>query len=139
MLPGKPLRADMLFAGDAVIGAAFHRGVIGDDHAGAARHHSDACDNAAAGRHAFIHAFASELAKFEKRRARIHQRRDALARQQLFALLVQPPRALRTAIGCGRAARPQIGDALVVDVPIAAVLVAPCGNVGLHNGHRRRS
>ena len=139
VLPGKPLGADMLLAGDAVIGAALHRGVVGDDHAGAARHHADAGDDAAAGRHAFIHAFAGELAKFEKRRAGIDQRCDALARQQLLALLVQPPRPLRTADGCGGAARPQIGDPLVVGLPIAAVLVAPCGNVGLHNGHRGRS
>ena len=70
VLPGKPLSADVLLAGDAVIGAALHRGIVGDDHAGAARHHADAGDDAAAGRHALIHAFAGELAEFEKRRAR---------------------------------------------------------------------
>ena len=110
VLPGEPLGADVLLAGDAVIGAALHRRIVGDDHAGAARHHADAGDDAAAGRHAVIHAFAGELAEFEKRRAGVEQRGDALARQQLLAFLVQPPRAFRPAEHCSRAARMQIGD-----------------------------
>ena len=72
VLPGEFLCADVLLAGDPVVGAAFDRGVVGDQHAGAARHHSNAGDDAAAGRHAVIHAFARELAKFEERRAGIN-------------------------------------------------------------------
>ena len=124
VLPGKSLGPDMLLAGDAVIGAALHRGIIGDDHAGAARHHADAGDDAAAGRHPLIHAFAGELAQFEKGRAGVQQRRDALARQQLLALLVQSSCPLGAADHGGGAARMQIGDPPGICHAIAAVFLA---------------
>jgi hypothetical protein len=139
VLPGKSLGPDVLLAGDAVIGAALHGGIIGDDHAGAARYHADAGDDAAAGRHAFIHAFAGELAEFEKGRAGVKQRRNAFARQQLLAFLVQPPRPLRAAEHGGGAARMQIGDALGIGQPVAAVLLARSGNLRLDDGHRGQS
>ena len=91
VLPGEALRPDMLLAGDAVIGAALHRGIVGDDHAGAARDHADAGDDASAGRNAIVHAFAGQLTKLQEGGAGVHQRGDAFARQQLLALLVQLP------------------------------------------------
>ena len=54
----------------------------------------------------------------------VDQRRNTFARQQLFALLVQLPRPLRTAHERGSAARPQIGDPLVIDRSVAAILFA---------------
>ena len=124
MLPGESLRADMLLAGDAVIGAALYRRVIGDDHAGAARHHADPGDDAAARRHALVHAFAGELAEFEERRAGIKQRGDPLARQQLLALLVQPARSFRAAQHRGGAARMEIGNSAGIRGAVATEFVA---------------
>ena len=88
------LRAQMLLHRDRIIGAALDRGVVADDHAFAARDAADAGDDAGGVDIAVIHAEGGERRKFEKRRARIDQPLDALARQQLAAFGVALARAL---------------------------------------------
>jgi len=63
VLPGEHLRAHVFFRGDAVVGAAFHGGVMDHDHAGPAAHQAHARDDAAARRHALVHALTRKLAK----------------------------------------------------------------------------
>jgi hypothetical protein len=107
--PGDLLRAHVLLAGHAVVGAALHRGVVGDDHAGPALHQADAGDDAGARRHAVVLALAGEHADFEEGRARIEQHLDAVAGQDLVARQVLLARLGRPAgqrlCGAARAGR----------------------------------
>jgi hypothetical protein len=76
------LGAQMLLYGHRKIGAAFDRGVIGDDHALASRNTADAGDQTCRGSLAAIETMRGELADLQKGRNRINQRADAIARQQ---------------------------------------------------------
>jgi hypothetical protein len=81
--PGEAQRPHMLLAGDGVVGAVMHRGVVGDHHAGPARHHAHAGHDAGARRDVAVQAFAGQLAQLKEGRASVEQRADALAHQQL--------------------------------------------------------
>ena len=73
----------MLLHRQRVVGTAFHRCVVGNDHALDAVHPADA-GNDRGGRHiAAVHAVRGELRDLEEGRARIEQAGDTLARQQL--------------------------------------------------------
>ncbi|MCY1371943.1 hypothetical protein D9M69_591130 [compost metagenome] len=75
----------MLLHGQRVVAAAFHRGIVGEDHALDAFDAADPGDHAG-GRHVFaVHLVGGELADFEERRAGVEQTVDAFARQQLAA------------------------------------------------------
>ena len=79
------LRAQVLLDGHRVIGAALDGRIVGDDHAFAAADAADAGDDAGSGHFAAIHVVGGQRAEFQKRRARIEQQIDAIARQQLAA------------------------------------------------------
>ena len=87
------LRAQVLLHRHREVGAALHRGVVGDDHHLAARDAADAGDQPRAGRLAVVEAEGGQLADLQERRADIEQPLDPLARQQLAAL--DMPRASR--------------------------------------------
>ena len=91
------LRAQMLLHRDRKIRAALDRRVVGDDEHLDAVDAADAGDDAGARRLVLVHAVRGERREFEERRARIEQRADALARQQLAALGVLRARLLAAA------------------------------------------
>ena len=91
------LRAEVLLDSDGVVGAALHRGVVGDDDAFAAGDAADAGDHAAGGDVAAVHAMGRERRELEERRAGIEQPLDAFARQQLAAREVAGARGFRAA------------------------------------------
>ena len=79
------LRAQVLLHRHRVVGAALDRRVVADDHAFAAGHAADAGDDAGRRDVVVVHAERGELRELEERAARVEQRADALARQQLAA------------------------------------------------------
>ena len=99
------LRAQVLLDRHRVVGAALDRGVVGDHHALAAVDPADAGDDAR-GRHGVVvawlgrvavHAEGRQRAQLEERAARVEQPVDPVADQQLAAVEVLAPRALRAA------------------------------------------
>ncbi|MOA45441.1 hypothetical protein D3C78_1678370 [compost metagenome] len=70
----------MLLHGQRVVGAAFHRGVVGHDHAFHAFHAADAGHHAGGGHVFAVHLMGGQLADFEKWRARVQQAIDTLTR-----------------------------------------------------------
>ena len=85
VLAGDLLRAEMLLDGERVIRAALDRRVVADDDALAARHATDAGDDAGGGDRPVVHSVCRQLRELEEGRAGIEERADALARQQLAA------------------------------------------------------
>ncbi len=77
------LRAQMLLDGDGVVGAAFHRRVVGDDHHVPAAHAADAGDQASAGRIAVVHVPGGERRQLEEGGSGVEQLRDPLADGEL--------------------------------------------------------
>ena len=100
------LRAQVLLHREREIGAAFHRGVVGDDHALPAADAADAGDEAGGGHRLVVHLPRRERRELEERRAGVEQRRDALARQQLAAALV--PLARGGVAACARLREPRV-------------------------------
>jgi hypothetical protein len=75
----------MLLHRQRIIGAAFDRGVVRDDHDLAAGDAANAGDDARAMDRLAIHAVRGKRRKLEKRRAEIEESQHALARQELAA------------------------------------------------------
>ena len=113
------LGAQVLLHGQREIGAALHRGVVGDDHHLAAGDAADAGDDAGARRLAVIEAARGQRADLEKGRAGVQQPLDPLARQKLAARCVARPRRLRPAKRRLRRPRPQAFDQGAVDRQVA--------------------
>ncbi len=99
VLPRDILGAKMLLHRHRIIGAALDGRIIGDDHAFAPRDPADAGDDARRMHVAAIQAVGGERRQFEKRRSRIDQEIDALARQHLAARGVPGARRLAAAAG----------------------------------------
>ena len=105
VLAGDLLRPQVLLHGERIVGPALHGRVVGDDHAGAARHQADAGDESRARQIVVVNALRRERRELEKRRPGIEQRIDPLAGQQLAGLAVlgargraaAPPRCARSA------------------------------------------
>ncbi len=91
------LRAQMLLDRNRVVRAAFDGRVVGDDHAFAPGHPSDAGDHARAGALVVVHAVGGQSRDLEKWAAGVEQAVDTVPRQQLAAADV-------TLAGLGRAA-----------------------------------
>ncbi len=91
------LGAQMLLHRHRIIGAAFDRRIVADDDAFAPADAADAGDDPGGVNGVVIHAVGGERRQFEKRRAGIDQRHDALARQKLAARKVTLPRPRRPA------------------------------------------
>jgi hypothetical protein len=94
-------RAQVLLHRDGIVGAALYRGIVGDNHAFAARYAADAGDHARARDLAAIHPVRGKRRQFEERRAGIQQALDTFARQQFAAGQVLVACCLR-ASGSGR-------------------------------------
>ena len=73
VLLGDFLGAQVFFHGQRIIGAALHRGVVGDDHAFAALHPANAGNHARRRRFVVVEAVGRQLADFEEGRTGIEQ------------------------------------------------------------------
>ena len=91
------LGAQVLLHRHRVIGAAFDRRVVGDDHAFAALDAADAGDQAGAVDGVVVEAVGGERRQLQEWRAGIDQVHDAVARQQLTARHMALAGALRPA------------------------------------------
>ena len=123
--PGHLLRAQVLLDRDRVVGAALDGGVVGDDHALAARDPADAGDDAGRGdgvAAVVVHPGRGQRAQLEERAAGVEQPVDPVAGQQLAAVEVlaraptrEPPwraatsrsRSSSTSASCVRHALPR--------------------------------
>jgi hypothetical protein len=115
--------------------AALHRRVVGDDHALAPRHPADAGDDAR-GRHlAPVHAVCGERRQLEDRRARIDQRVDAVARQELAARDVPRARLLAAAACDLGGLRTKVGHELAHQRRIRAKVLGARIELGLERCH----
>ena len=131
------LGPQMFFDRHREIGAALDGRVVGDDDAFAAGDAADAGDDAG-GRHgAVIHLVGRKGREFEKRRSRIEQQPDALARQQFAAAFVALARGLVAAQRdrCGLFA--QIGDERPHRLGVGAERRRARLERGLDDGHLR--
>ena len=88
------LGAQMLFDGHGIIGAAFDRGIVGNNDGLAALNQPDAGDNAGRGR-IVIHAVRGQGRQLQKRRIRIKQGLNTLAGQQFPPGLMPLARGFR--------------------------------------------
>ncbi len=96
------LGAEVLLHRDGVVGAALHRGVIGEDHGRTAFDAADAGNDAAAGCFTSIKPVAGELADLEKgepgsSRRSIRSRGSSLPRARCLWRAVAPPPSAATA------------------------------------------
>ena len=82
------LGPDVLLDGHRQVAAALHGGVVGDDHHLAAVDAADARDDAGRGRGLVVELVRGEGGELEERAAGIQQPVDAVAHEQLAALLV---------------------------------------------------
>ena len=98
VLAGDVLSAQVLLDRDRIVGAAFDRGIVGDDHALAAHHPADPGDDPGAWHLVVVHAVGGELRQLQERRARIEQAPHPLARQQLAARQMTLARPLVAAL-----------------------------------------
>ena len=85
VLAGDLLRPQVLLDRDRVVRATFHRRVVGDDHAFAARHPADAGDHAGARAFVVVHATRGQRRDLQERTAGVEEPVDPVARQQLAA------------------------------------------------------
>ncbi|MNS68937.1 hypothetical protein D3C72_1022380 [compost metagenome] len=115
VLLGDFLRPQVLLHRHGEVGAALHRGVVGDDHDLAARDAPDAADHACAGGFIPIHAVGGQLADLEEGRAGVQKALDPVARQELAA------RHMALAAGVRAAAR-GLGDLIEKFVPQGAIV-----------------
>jgi hypothetical protein len=98
---GNLLGAQVLLHRHRIVGAALHRGIIGDDHDLAALDPPDACNDAGAGRIAIVQPVRRGRADFKKRRAGVEQPRHPFTRQDLATRHMPLARRLSAAIkGC---------------------------------------
>ena len=99
VLPRDVLRPQMLLHGHRIIGAALDGGIVGDDHAFAARDAPDAGDDARRMHVAAIEAVGRQRRQLQERGPGIDQQIDALPRQHLAARCVAVARDLAAATG----------------------------------------
>jgi len=113
------LRAQVLLDRHGVVGAALDGGVVGDDDALAAGHPADAGDDARARGLVVVHPGGGQGGQLEERAARVEQRVDAVARQQLAAGDVPLAALRRAAEPDGVEPLPQVGGEPAVDLGVA--------------------
>ena len=122
VLQGDLLGPQVLLHRHRKIGAALHRGVVGDDHHLTARHPPDPGDHARAGRLIVIEAVGRQGADLQKRGAGIEQPHDPVPRQKLAARFV--PRTGR--LGSAARGLRRTGAKLVDQAPIQRRLGLKC-------------
>ena len=130
------LRAQVLLHRHGVVGAAFDRGVVGDDDAFAAADAADAGDYARGVHVAAIKAIAGERRKFEERRSRVEQQADPVARQQLAARNVARARLGAAALHRRFELGAQIRHQALHRLGVAKKFRRAWINDGLQDGHR---
>ncbi len=135
VLLGDLLGAQVLLDRDRVVGAALHRGVVGDDHALAPGHPADAGDDARRGHGVVVDAVGGELRELEKRRSRVEQQTDALAHRQLaprhVALARRSAAAARDLLDFGA----QVRDQRAHGVGVGAKSLASRVDASFEDGH----
>ena len=135
ILFGHLLRAHVLLDGLVKERAALHGRVVGDDHARHAAHHADAGDDAGRRDFAVVLAPGRKGRQLKKRAVVVDQEIDALAREQLAALLVlldETERSVRAHLGH---AGPQVGQQALVVLAVRAELVGIGANTALQDIH----
>ena len=91
------LRPQMLLDGDRVVGAAFHRRVVGDHHHFTTRDAPDAGDEPGAWRGVVVHAAGRQRRELEERRIRVQQMRETVTHRQLALVALALGRLLASA------------------------------------------
>ena len=99
VLPGDLLSAQVLFDRNRVVGTAFDRCVVGDDHAFATGDSADTGDDACAGALVVVHAVGGQRRDFEQRTAGVEQAVDSVTGQQFAAVDVACAGAFRATQG----------------------------------------
>ena len=129
------LRPQMLLHGDRIVGAAFHRRVVGDNHHVAAGDTRNAGHDAGSRRVVFVDAEPGECRQLEERRAGIDEPIDPLAHRQLSLLAMTLDVLGAAAFSGDRELLAQLGNhlfhALAIGLKRGAVLV----DVRLENLH----
>ena len=132
------LRAHVLLDRHREVGAAFDRGVVGDDQHFAAGDAADAGDDAGRRRFVVVQVPGRQRRQLEKRRAGVEQLLDPLAHRQL-ALLAMALDVLRAAaLAHAGDALAQFGDERRHAVAIGAKQVRRAIDVGLEDVHLSR-
>jgi hypothetical protein len=133
VLQGHLLSAHVLLHRQRVVGAAFHRGVVGHNHHVAARDSPDARDDARRGRLVFVQAVGRQRRQFEECRAGIDELLDALAHGKLPLLAVALQILRAAALGHARQALAilahQRAQALVVGLELRGGGVDVCAEL----------
>ena len=125
VVEGDLLRAHVLLDRDRIVGAAFHRRVVGDDNRFAAGDTADAGDDARPRCVVVIHVLGGERRELEERRLRVEEAVDTVADGQL-ALVAMPLEIFRAATLAG-AGQPL---AQLTDELLHPILVGFEGRVG---------
>ena len=133
VLPRDILGAKMLLHRHRIIGAALDGRVVGDDDAFAPRDPAHPGDDAGRMHVAAIEAVGRQRRQFEKRRSRIDQEIDALARQHLAARGMPDARGLAAAAGDLVELLPELGDQRAHGLGVAGKI----GRCGVDRGMKR--
>jgi hypothetical protein len=102
VLRGDLLGAQVLLHRHRVVGAAFDRRIVGDDHAFPPRHTADSRDDPGGRALVVVHTVGGQWSDLQQRAARIEETVHPFARQQLAASDVTFTGLLRTTGRCGR-------------------------------------
>ena len=129
------LRAQVLLHRQREVGAALHRGVVGDDDAVAALDDADPGDDPRRGRLPVVEVPGCECIQLEERRAGVEQAVDALARGQLATRAVALEGTLTAALRDGCRALPQLRDERIHALA-AALEDVVVRNLGSQHCHR---
>ena len=125
----------MFATGDPEIGAALNSGVIGDNHTLAAFDHTDPGNDAGTRRHALVHVQSGQFAEFKKRRTRIDQAFNALARQNFAFFDVSIPHLLRSTNPLREPKRMQFVDFFAILRVVLAEIIRSGVEEGFHFRH----
>ncbi len=131
------LRAQVFFHRDRIVGAAFHRCVVGNDDALAPGYAADARYDPGGRDLAAVHAVRGELTDFQERRGRIDQRPDTVSRQQFSARQMPLTRRLATALTHPVHRRAEVRYQRRHRVRIGAEFLGTRINYGLDDRHMR--
>ena len=132
------LRAQMLLHRHRIVGTALDGGIVGDDNAFAAADAADAGDQARGMNVAAVHAVRGQRRQFEKRRPRIKQQIDALARKQFSARHMPRSRLFAAALHRGVELGAQVRNQAFHRLGVVAEFARFGVERGLDVGHAAR-
>ncbi len=125
----------MLLHRQRIIGAAFYRGVVGDDHAFDAFDPADTGDHAGGGDALAVYLVSRQRGDFEKGRTGVEEGVDALAHQQFATRHVTLLSGLATAFADAGEQGAQILDLLQHRCAIGSELGRTGIDLGMQDGH----